>query len=52
MSTYNIPIFNVKDNHPNYPKSAAGTQERVRNNRGKRAISARATECLLYVYMG
>ena len=36
-----------------YPKSAAmgfflGTQERVRNNRGKRAISVRATEVLLY----
>ena len=37
----------------NYPKSAAmgfveGTQERVRNNRGKRAISVRTTEVLLY----
>ena len=27
-----------------------GTQERVRNNRGKRAISVRATEVLLYVH--
>ena len=39
----------------NYPKSAAmgfflGTQERVRNSRGKRAISIRATEELLYMY--
>ena len=36
-----------------YPKSAAmfsfqGTKERVRNSRGKRAISVRATEVLLY----
>ena len=38
----------------NYHKSAwnvffPGTQERVRNSRGKRAISVRATEVLLYV---
>ena len=38
----------------NYPKSAAmrffqGTQERVRNSRGKRAISVLATEVLLYL---
>ena len=26
-----------------------GTQERVRNSRGKRAISVRATEVLLYL---
>ena len=41
-----------------YPKSAAeghmiyifqGTHERVRNSRGKRAISVRATEVLLYM---
>ena len=38
----------------NYPKSAAmefffqGTIERVRNSRGKQAISVRATEVLLY----
>ena len=37
----------------NYPKSATmgffpGTQERVRNSRGKRAISVRAIEVLLY----
>ena len=38
----------------NYSKSVAmgfsqGTQERVRNSRGKRAISVRATEVPLYV---
>ena len=37
----------------NYPKSAAmrffkGTQKRIRNSHGKRAISVRATEVLLY----
>ena len=48
-------IFNMnKKNTLNYPKSAAmgffqGTQERVRNNRGKRAISVRAIEVLLYI---
>ena len=40
--------------HRGYPESAAmgffqGTQERVRNRRGKGAISFRATEVLLYV---
>ena len=29
-----------------------GTQERVRNSRGKRAISVRATEVLLYIVPG
>ena len=29
-----------------------GTQERVRNSRGKRAISVRATEVLLNIYDG
>ena len=38
---------------PNYSKSAAmeffqGTRKRVRNSRGKRAISVRATQGLLY----
>ena len=28
-----------------------GTQERARNSRGKRAISVRADENLLYMYM-
>ena len=39
---------------PEYSKSAAigfflGSQERVRNSHGKRAISVRATEVLLYL---
>ena len=43
-----------KENHINYPKSAAmrfffqRTQERVRNSPGKRAVSVQATENLLY----
>ena len=47
-------IFNIKKKIAlNYPKSAAmrflrGTQERVQNSRGKRAISVRAIEVLLY----
>ena len=51
-------IFNMKKkkkkkNTLNYPKSTPvgfflGTQEQVRNSRGKRAISVRATEVLLY----
>ena len=50
--------FNIKKKITlNYLKSAAmdffskGTQERVRNSRGKRAISVRATEVLLYLYL-
>ena len=41
----------------NYPKSAAicflfqGTQDLVRNSRGKRAISVRAIEVLLYMFL-
>ena len=49
-------IFNIKKKITlNYPKSAAmdfcskGLKKRVRNNRGKRAISVRATEVLLYI---
>ena len=48
-------FYNIKEETTlNYPKSAAkgfflGTQERVRNSRGKRAISVRATEVLLYI---
>ena len=56
MSTHNIPFFNMKKkNTLNYPKSAAiriffqGTQERVRKSCGKRAISVRAIEVLLYL---
>ena len=29
-----------------------GTQEQVRNRRGKRAVSVRATEVLLYFFVG
>ena len=48
-------IFNIKEEITlNYPKSAAlefskGAQKRVRNSHGKRAISVRATEGLLYL---
>ena len=55
MSAHNIPFSNTKQEITlNYPKSAAvgffqGAQERVRNNRGKLAISARATKVLLYL---
>ena len=57
MNAHNIPIliYNKKKKITlNYPKSAAmvifqGTQERVRNSRGKRAVSVRATEGLLYL---
>ena len=50
-------IFNIKKKITlNYPKSAVmgffqGTQERVRNSGGKRAISVRATEVQLYFGM-
>ena len=48
-------IFNIKKQITlNYPKSAAmgffqGTEERVRNSRGKRDIGVRAIEVLLYI---
>ena len=48
-------VFNIKKKITlNYPKSAAmgfflGIQERVRNSHGKRAISVRAIEVLLYL---
>ena len=48
-------VFNMKRSITlNYHKSVAvgfflGTQERVRNSRGKRAISVQATEVLLYL---
>ena len=55
MSTHNIP-FSIQNKKItlHYPKSAAkefslGTQERFRNRGGKRAISVRATEVLLYM---
>ena len=50
-------IFNIKKKITSkYPKSAAmgfflRSQERVRNIRGKRAISVRATEVLLYHFI-
>ena len=58
MSSHNITIFNI---HVYIRKSALiipylqllaffkGTQEQVRNSHGKRAISVRATEVLLYM---
>ena len=56
MSAHNI-LFSIlkKKITLNYPKSAAkgyfqGTQKRVRNIRGKRAIRVRAIEVLLYIY--
>ena len=57
MSTHNIP-FSIyeKEIDLNYLKSAAmgffvGTQAQVRNSHGKRAISVRATEVLLYIHL-
>ena len=49
MSTQNIP-FSTPENIPNLLlwEFFQGTQERVRNSRGKRAISVRAIEVLLY----
>ena len=54
MSTHNIPfsIYTCKKITLHYSKFAAkgfflGTKERVRNSRGKRAISVRAIEVLL-----
>ena len=57
--THNIPFSILRKKKKitlNYPKSAAmgfflGTQERVRNSRGKRDISVRATEDLLYAIL-
>ena len=57
MSTHNIPFLNIKKKIIfYYPKSELwnlfrGTQERVRTSRGKRAISVRAIEVLLYYDM-
>ena len=54
MNTHNIPFSNIKKKIKLIiSKSEAkgfflGTQERVRNSRGKRAISVRATEVVLY----
>ena len=46
-------IFNIKKITLNYPKYnnvfSLGTQEQVRNSRGKRAIGVRAIEVPLYI---
>ena len=44
--TLNYPKY---DNVCSYGIFSLGTQERVRNSRGKRAISVRAIEVLLYM---
>ena len=51
MSTHNIYNFQYKkENHPKLSMGFfQGTQERVRNSRGKRAISVRATDSLPYL---
>ena len=53
---YTIACINTKKkNHPKLSQICSfgiflrGTQERVRNSRGKRAVSVRATEVLLYL---
>ena len=57
MSSHNIPFLNIRKKIiVNYTKSATmglvqGTQERVGNSCGKRAISIRAIEVLLYMYI-
>ena len=58
MTTHNIPCHYKKKITQSYPNIHVimfaamgffpGTQERVRNSRGKRASSARANEVLLY----
>ena len=57
MSTHNIPFKYKKENHTKLSQICSqevffqGTQERVRNSHGKRAISVRATEVLLYFFL-
>ena len=57
MRTHSIPFLNMKKKIIlNYPKSAAmgfvpRESRRSSNSRGKRAISVRAIEILLYIYM-
>ena len=53
MSTHNIPFSIQKRKLPELSKSVAGfffpkDLKQIRNNRGKRVISVRATEGLLY----
>ena len=58
MSAHNIPFQSKKENHTKLSQICSqgifflGTEERVRNSRGKRAISVRATEVLLYCRKG
>ena len=53
MSTHNIPFLDIKKKIIQFIPNLQlwnlfqGTQERVRNNRGKRAIIVRAIEVLL-----
>ena len=54
MNTQRYHFQHKKENNPKLSKSEAmgffqGTQERVRNSCGKRAISVRATEGILYM---
>ena len=57
MSTHNISFSISKLKSPKiFPNLQLldffqGTQERVRNSRGTRAISVRTTESLLYLYI-
>ena len=46
--TLNYPKYNY--NVCSYGIISLGTQERVRNNRGKRAIGVRGIEILLYIH--
>ena len=50
MSTRNIAFSIYRKNHPKLSQicSYGNFQERVRNSRGKRPISVRATKVLLY----
>ena len=58
ISTHTIPFSIIKKKITlNYPNLQVwdffqGTKERVRNSRGKRAISVRTTEDLLYLMNG
>ena len=56
MSTHSIPFSILKKSPKLIPNVQLwdffqGTQERVRNSHGKRAISVQATEILLYFYI-
>ena len=57
MSTHNMPlsddhtILSQYNNVCSYGIFSLGTQERVRNSRGKRAIGIRAVEVLLYTVL-